>query len=227
MNPGGTVNTKAIPDHSESEATETAGAIDSVDVDGDRRRLLGASGLLAAAGLLWKPAESAQAAGGRGGSMILDVACIGSSFAPNIGGALDFAGGDLRGLSFYVEGLIYPAGTIPPGSGFDPDSAMAIGHWLCRGWFMNSPARQAPGAVTAQEYLLDIIDPVEAPSPPDTLVSSGLEGGAELFTRAVVGGTGRYRDARGEVIQHTIGLNTTTLNLFGAPAPNFRFLFDF
>lgn len=202
------------------------------EADESRRRMLGGAGLLAAAGLLWKPGSQAKAARGGGGRgrgrrLVLDVACIGTSFAPDTDAALDFAGGDLRGMGFYVEGLIFPGGTIPSGPGFDPSLGVAMGHWLCRGWFMTSPARPAPGAVTTQEYLLQVIDPDDAPSPPDTLVSSGLEGGGEFFTRAVIGGSGRFRDARGEVVQQTIGSNTTILNVFGAPAPNFRFLFDF
>jgi len=126
-----------------------------------------------------------------------------------------------------VEGALYRGGTIPPGAGFDPANATPIGHWLCRGWFMNHPERPAPGAITTQEYLLEVIDSSEAPSPTNTLVSSGLEGGATEFTRAVIGGSGRYRDARGDVVQETIGTNTTILNVFGAPAPNFRFHFNF
>ena len=205
-------------------STDTA--VQGETPDKGRREILGASSLLAAAGLLWKPGN-ANAAGGRGGSLMLDVACIGTSFAPDTGSALDFAGGDFRGMSFYVEGEVFAGGVIPGGPGFDPSSAMQIGHWLCRGWFMNSPARPAPGAITTQEYLLQVIDSTDLPSPPDTLVSSGLEGGAMEFVRAVVGGTGQYVDARGEVVQETIGNNTTILNVFGAPAPNFRFYFDF
>ncbi len=198
----------------------------SQEVDQGRRQAVGAASLLAAAGLLWKPG-AAKAQAGRGGSLVLDVACIGHSFAPDFTGVLDQAGGDFRGLSFYVEGALFPGGTIPPGPGFDPAGAMQIGHWLCRGWFMNDSARPAPVAITTQEYLLEVIDSESNPSPAHTLVSSGLEGGAESFVRAVVGGTGDYRHARGEVVQQTIGSNTTILNVFGGPAPNFRFHFDF
>ena len=197
-------------------------------VDQSRRHIFCAASLLAAAGLLWKPGQAQAQGGGRGGQLVLDVACLGHSFAPDFTGALDPNNGDLRGLSFYVEGLIFPAGTILPGSAdFDPSSVPPIGHWLCRGWFMNYPSRMAPGAVTTQEYLLSVIDSVENPSPLDTLVSSGLEGGANVFTRAVVGGSGRYRHARGEVVQETIGMNTTILNVFNENAPNFRFYFTF
>lgn len=196
--------------------------------DASRRRLLGAAPLLAAAGLLWRPDASA-AQRGRGAGLVFDVACLGDSFAPNFGGALDMANGDLRGTGFIVEGLIYPAHTIPDGVGFDPASAMATGHWLCRGWFLHKPDRPNPGVVTMQEYLLDIITQ-EVPSPPETLASSGVETGGPMppsSVRAITGGTGRYRHARGEVVQEVTGTNTTTLNAFGMPAPNFRFHFRF
>lgn len=61
----------------------------------------------------------------------------------------------------------------------------------------------------------------DTPSPRHTLVSSGVEG-----IRAVIGGTGRFRTARGEVFQEVIGTNNTTVNVLGLPSPNFRFHFD-
>lgn len=42
----------------------------------------------------------------------------------------------------------------------------------------------------------------------------------------MIGGTGRYRKAQGEVVQDVIGTNTTVLNFVEEPAPNFRFSFD-
>lgn len=47
------------------------------------------------------------------------------------------------------------------------------------------------------------------------------------FTRAVIGGSGRYSDARGDVLQETIGSNTTMLTGLPVNAPNFRFYFNF
>lgn len=194
--------------------------------DPRRRQILGASALLAVGGLLWKPQPAAAEGLGRGSSLVVDVACLGNTLALNFAGGLDPEGGDFRGVSFSVEGALYPAGTILPGPGFDPDSKESIGHWLCRGWLMFHPGRPEPHGITTQEYLLEVISG-DAPSPVDTLVSSGVEGGAERFTRAVIGGSGRYGRAQGQVVQETIGTNTTILNVFGAPAPTFRFHFDF
>jgi hypothetical protein len=122
------------------------------------------------------------------------------------------------------ERHVYRAGTITEASGFDPFSAPAIGHWFCRGWFIAHLERPLPHVITTQEYLFDLITP-EHLSPVNTLVSSGVEGGVELAHRAVIGGTGRYRHARGDVRQLTIGTNTTELVPGVLAAPPFRFFF--
>lgn len=51
----------------------------------------------------------------------------------------------------------------------------------------------------------------------DRLWSDGKEGGAKL-TRAVIGGTGRFSGAIGEVVQEPLGTNRTGL-------ANYRFTF--
>ena len=191
-----------------------------------RRQILGAAPLLAAAGALWKPTPaSGQKGKGRGSRLVLDVACFGNTFRADTDAVA--GGGDRRGASFFVEGGLYPQGTLLPGDGFDPSSAsgLMMGHWLCRGWFMDHPGRPEPHVLTTQEYLLHLIT-ASQPSPPDTLASSGVEGGIEVAHRAVIGGTGQYRHARGEVTQEVIGTNATVLPS-GANAPNFRFYFDF
>ena len=91
----------------------------------------------------------------------VDVAILGHTDAPNSGGRLgdpqshDFFGTDARGDSFYVEGLIYPGGTIPTPTGLTPMPGMAsapprrnnkivwdfkaakpVGHWFSRGWVL-------------------------------------------------------------------------------------------
>jgi hypothetical protein len=199
----------------------------------DRRKMLASAGSLAALAAMWQPA--AALARDRDddddddrerGDLVLDVALLGDTFAPDMGAALDAGAGDLRGVGFFVEGLIYPAGTIPAGPGFDPASEDAFGTWLCRGWLMLHSGRPEPHAITTQEYLLGIVTPSN-PTPRDQLVSSGPEGGVPRAVRSILGGTGRYRRARGEVVQHLIGTNTTVLNVLGMPGPNLRFVFDF
>ncbi|MBA0125112.1 hypothetical protein H0B56_06115 [Haloechinothrix sp. YIM 98757] len=187
-----------------------------------RRNVLAASGIGALAAL-W-PAGQASAQGTPPGHTVFDVACLGGTFSANFGEAIDADGGDFRGVGFFVEGLLYPEGTIPDGDGFDPASAEATGLWLCRGWFMFHPDRPLPHVVTTQEYLFGAVSG-DNPSPADQLVSSGLEGGVSETVRSAIGGTGRFRHHSGEVVQQVIGTNTTVLRDIGEHAPNFRFTF--
>jgi hypothetical protein len=194
----------------------------------DRRRVLAGAGSLAALAALWHPTSALADDDDddrERGDVVLDVACLGDTFAPDMGAALDAGAGDLRGVGFFVEGLIYPSGTIPSGPGFDPASEDAVGTWLCRGWLMLHGGRPEPHVVSTQEYMLGIVSPSN-PTPRNQLVSSGTEGGVPKAVRSVIGGTGRYRRARGEVVQHLIGTNTTVLNVLGMPAPNLRFVFE-
>lgn len=159
-----------------------------------RRHLLGVLGLGAAIGaaraaLAASPtaggAPSPAAAGGplplaRGRSgrvkLVLEVAVLGHTDAPTSAGQLgdrqsrDYFNIDTRGGSYYVEGLVYPAGTIPkpteraPISVFreapprlnnqvvwDFTTAQPTGHWLNRGWVMingnRTPYRDVRGTV--------------------------------------------------------------------------------
>lgn len=137
------------------------------------------------------------------------------------------------GASFVVQGVIYPEGTLRS-PGFESSGLLAdgtpefpdsvIGKWTCRGWFIgdsNDPPRggiftpTGPFVATTQLYDLSPDNPGE------TLLTSE---GVELidlnvpFNRAVTGGTGIYRRARGEVMQTGIGANPTGL---------FNFTFDF
>ena len=119
-----------------------------------------------------------------------------------------------------------------------------IGRWYCRGWFINGgmPPSLTGGSgafvVTTQIYdipgevtlvIPETGPPVVTPVPSGfsiedpggkTLVSDGIElfDLATPWRRAVTGGTGPYRKARGEVTQEGIGANATGL---------FNFTFDF
>ena len=128
-----------------------------------------------------------------------------------------------------MEGLLYPGGTIPDGNGFVPTPDGAIGHWFCRGTFQVHPGRPEPHVMTNQEYVFGLID-AEHLFPPDMLTTVGLEGTEENFVamhRAVTGGTGKYRGARGECTQVHIGANSTVwADDPTGNAPNNRFDFD-
>jgi hypothetical protein len=128
--------------------------------------------------------------------------------------------------AFLVEGWIYPEGTIP-GDGFIPTEKNSIGRWFCRGWIIIDADRDQPHGVTDQTFVFGSIT-TDHLFPPDTLMVSGLEGTNfrdTPATRAVVGGTGRYLGATGEVQQTYFSDNTTKFPAGGA-GPNFREVFD-
>ncbi|MEA2002135.1 MAG: hypothetical protein U9N84_09680 [Actinomycetota bacterium] len=170
-------------------------------------------------------ATASDSVGFRRGTLTLDVACLADKFrfanSANPGGNDDFRS------SFSVEGWIYPAGTIP-GDGFVPTLDQAIGHWFCRGWMMVDGDRSEPHAMSVQDFVIGVITP-DRLLPTDNLSSSGIEGtfGQQIGTRAVVGGTGTYKAAAGQVTQTNNGINTTVfVDGSGDPGPNFVFDFE-
>lgn len=153
----------------------------------------------------------------------IDVACDANTFV--------FQGpsgpeGPAYGASFVVEGVIYPAGTFDQfgaTSGLDADGdpefpELVIGRWTCRGWFVGEGFATTSGPFVATTQIYDLQPDVPGL---ETLVSDGLEliDVNQPFARAVTGGTGAFRKARGEVLQTALGLNAT--GLF-----NFSFEFD-
>lgn len=203
------------------------------DVNLERRELLrkafwgavgvGGASVAVSAGAVTALGDHAEAGASR---LVIDMACLGGTFrlvpAPGDNGQ-----DDLRGAPFSVEGNIYRAGTIK-GAGFDPTAVKPTGTWVCRGWLMTAPGRPTPSVITTQEYFLSA--PIGGADAfiADQLVSSGIEGdGKRPPVRSVIGGTGRYAGARGVVVQHFLGTNSTNLWLAGAlgPAPSFRFEF--
>lgn len=169
---------------------------------------------------------AAQSGGGfRRETLSLDVACLGHTWRDvvprNPANDADFR------FPFMVEGWIYKAGTIP-GDGFVPTATDAIGTWICRGWVLIDGSRPEPHVASVHEYLLGTISE-EQLFPSDTLSSTGLEGTITQQTafRPVIGGTGQYMGATGQVSQRINGVNTTVLDDgSGDPAPNFAFTYD-
>lgn len=217
--------------------TETEGVAEAAN---PRRNFLMGAGLVGAgvaAGAVAGGVAGAVTAGSDDTeSLSLEVACLGQTLRniefPRLDGVVPETGadgldpGDLRGSPFYVEGWIYPAGTIAEGDGFIPTEDDVIGMWLCRGHLLISPGREDPHVATLQEYYLG--DVAENPIGTELLASQGVEGrNLERWsaTRIVTGGTGVYRGARGQVTQSQIGFNST-VDYLGFTAPNFRFEFD-
>ena len=197
-----------------------------------------------------------------------DVAVLGHTDAIDASGRIgpkdsqDYFSIDVRGDSFYVEGALYPGGTIPdptevtqgrPGGRaskqyqvvWDFTKAKPAGHWLSRGWpiingvtYKDSrgtvveTARTEPHLLTEHNYVFGRMTGDNLT--PEMLISSGADDGndpeKEVLVRAITGGTGRFKFARGQVVERILGRNTTTLRSFSnfpnAYSPNYRFEFE-
>lgn len=186
-----------------------------------RRALLGALGL---GGLAVAVPGIANAKHGRSKRRLstdgFDVACNGATF--RFSGPADAGGNPAKGANFVVEGVIYESGTLietdgltPAGDPEYPD--LVIGRWYCKGWFTQDMAAATTGTFVTTTQVYDFGDEPGA----RTLVSDGIEliDFNVPWKRAITGGSGPFRKARGEAIQEAIGVNAT--GFF-----NFRFLMD-
>ncbi len=256
----------------------------------DFMKLAGATGIAAAAGGIVPAAAAAQggAAGGTSTMMLppiedwltlapgadgivrfaVDVAVLGHTDAIDPSGRIgpqesqDYFNIDVRGDTFYVEGALYPGGTIPtptevtelrPGRRsvqyqrvWDFTRQEPVGHWLSRGWAIINGVdeyRDSEGTVVERErtepHLLTTHNYVFGRMSgenlmPEMLVSNGADDGndpeREVQARAITGGTGRFKFARGQVIERMLGRNSTLLRSFSnfpnAFSPNYRFEFE-
>jgi hypothetical protein len=134
--------------------------------------------------------------------LVLDVAFDGTTFALNQ--VTPGAPGLARGDTFVLNGKVFPGGTIPAGSGFNPNSSGSVGNFICRGTLLYSGAEIAAGAapfiVTTQTFVLN---------GGSALLTEGLEAGVSPITRGVTGGWGQYSGAGGEITMDLIGFNIT------------------
>ena len=238
-----------------------------------RRRFLAAFGLGAGALAASRVAGAADAKspttaqGPRGSAPLVleyDVAVLGHTNYDNEDGAAnrdpDYSGrvkdpqkfrqafgrSDLRGSSFFHEGLIYPARTIP-----DPKTPRdvnwnfekpPVGTFFDRGWVViNNRAdapyvpRPNPHLLSHTDYYLGGIVSEQDLTPTDMIATVGLQhnnANVGTFRRAVLGGTGRFANVRGQLLQTHLGNNSSKLQgLFlpdgvHPPSPNFRLRFE-
>lgn len=115
------------------------------------------------------------------------------------------------GNEFVTEGYIYPNGTLnsftngvnADGSPEFPDKVM--GRWTCRGWHVGDGAHTTTGPVVITHQLYDFDDTPGRV----TLTTDGVElADVDVpFKRAIVGGTGRFAQARGEATQTFLGFH--------------------
>jgi hypothetical protein len=135
-------------------------------------------------------------------TLMLDVAQDGNTFVLNPAPPAP----SLRGGLGVVTGTIYPEGTLPSGAtDFDP-STPGIGTWRCVIAILAEPP--LTGAVTYYFALGE----TEPGSEKSMLIVQGLNShfvGSDPRILAIVGGTGQYAGATGEVVEEVIGTNAT------------------
>lgn len=96
---------------------------------------------------------------------------------------------------FYSEGPIYPEGTLDE-EGVAPEEAQAIGTFRCWGWFWDGSGTFPSGSAN-QSYEFDGLGEIQAQ-------------GQDMFTKAVTGGSGAFRDISGELIHEDINVENAT-----------------
>jgi hypothetical protein len=155
-------------------------------------------------------------------TFVVDVAVDMRTFAaiPSTGNPPGEPVGPNRGTTFIVNGKIFPAGALPSGAASnDPSEAGSIGDWVCRGILTSDLASQLAGV---EKIGFDTTQMLIFGSDRRAIWSEGLEGGlseAGVTThRIVLGGTGVFLAASGDVVQESLGTNVTG-------APNLRLTF--
>jgi hypothetical protein len=151
------------------------------------------------------PDPAAEPAGAPPHLLGFDIAMDASTFS--FEGPTNDAGFPADGTPFIVRGHLYPAGTfdahgsasgtLPDGSPEFPDQV--LGTWYCRGWHLqDGDALTGPVVATTQIFDLDLSQPGSR-----TIVTEGIELAdfGVPFLRSVTGGTGRFRNLRGQTSQ--------------------------
>jgi hypothetical protein len=136
----------------------------------------------------------------RRGPIVWDVAIDSRTFRHNGGLSPDEFG---RGDTFIANGKIFPGGTIPSGNpGNHPDDPGSIGTWVERGTWAATRAEIAAG--TRPAFFATFFHFLDDGS---RLVAEGPH--PESNPLAVVGGTGGFSGAGGELYDEILGRNST------------------
>ena len=112
---------------------------------------------------------------------------------------------------FMTQGYIYPDGTVTDSNGVLADGSpefadKVLGLWSCWGWYQGSST--PPGVI--RWLTSHLVSFGEEPGAA-TLVSEGysIDDMEVALERAILGGTGRYADARGVQLETNLGFNPT------------------
>jgi hypothetical protein len=116
------------------------------------------------------------------------------------------------GSSFITRGYLYKAGTLNGSNGVNPDGSpefpdLVIGEWICQGYMINDAGHATGGVWVFSTQFFQFGDAPGA----ETVVTQGYELAdvGIAISRAISGGTGQYKNARGEGAQTLLGLNAT------------------
>jgi hypothetical protein len=123
-------------------------------------------------------------------------------------GQVNFVKGDLS----YIEGVLYPKGTLQGGKSDPPSSAHTIGAYRYRGVnsaslqdFLNAQAKDP----SAPRVLAFMTETFGFPNDDSEIITEGAWPNAyHAVHRAVIGGTGRFAGVVGEAYEENIGENT-------------------
>ena len=166
----------------------------------------------------WQSGSAAVHADPKDVVFTVDVAVDHETFAiiPSTGLVLHpEALGPNRGTTFIVDGTVFPEGTLQKGAGQgDPKQPGAVGVWSCKGFFTSKLGTDDVGFDTTQMFRFD--------PDGDFIWTEGLEAGlgkiGVITHRTILGGTGRFHGAKGDVVQEALGTNV-------GGTPNIRLTF--
>lgn len=116
------------------------------------------------------------------------------------------------GSSFITRGYLYPVGTLQGGNGVNPDGSpefpdKVIGEWICQGYMINDAGHATSGVWVFSTQFFQLGDKAGA----QTIVTQGYElADVDVsIARAITGGSGDFKLARGESHQTLLGFNAS------------------
>ena len=140
-------------------------------------------------------------------TFMIDVALDANTYVQNNVNPSEASTSFSRGDTFILGGTIYPAGTLPSGiANNDPNAPGGVGKITCRGTYLiglNDSANATLWTDTTELYLL--------PDDSTQLIADGRTPNVMGATvdRSLLGGTGRFRGATGEVHELELGANAS------------------
>jgi hypothetical protein len=138
--------------------------------------------------------------------LTVDVALDGNTYRQNDVDPSEGTATFSRGDTLVVDGTIYPGHTLPSGTANnDPNAPGGIGKMICRGAYLEG----SPELNTAP-FLTFVTELYLLPDHTKSLIADGFGPNTGVSARrAVLGGTGQFKDAVGELREENLGFNRT------------------